>query len=59
MSKKQKYCEICIRQHNVTSQSISFFITMEPNKLEKVTNELNTSVQTYPNILNEVTGNVV
>lgn len=56
MSNKQKYCEIFIRQHNLTSQSISFFITMEPNKLDKVTN---TSVQTYPNILNAVTGNVV
>lgn len=59
MSNKQKYCEICIRQYNVTSQSISFFITIKPNKLEKVTNENRTSVQTYPNILNAVTGNVV
>lgn len=32
---------------------------MEPNKLEKVTNELNNSVQTYPNVINSVTGNVV
>lgn len=32
---------------------------MEPNKLEKVTNENRASVQTYPNILNAVTGNVV
>lgn len=50
---------ICIRQHNVTSQSIFFIITMEQNKLEKVTHELDTSVQTYPNILNAVTGNFV